>query len=104
MLTLICGVSLAEEPASVPSVDSGNSAPARSAPPVSNPEYEIDYEEEVAPAEATPTPSAKRTSRRVQGGTAVQGSRAKDRFIPILKSETKSVYKKGGKRLDVDPD
>jgi hypothetical protein len=34
----------------------------------------------------------------------VQGSRAKDRFVPILKSETRSIYKKNGKHYDVDTD
>jgi hypothetical protein len=75
-------------------------------------EYEIDYEEEegasveAAPEVADPSPSKskKRTVRNFGSGPAVQGSRAKNRFVPILKSETKSVYQKDGKALDVDTD
>ena len=101
----------AEEAATGSSVPVDTSAPAQTVkdpmpakePPATGPdEYEIDYEEE--PAEpAVPAAPAKKALR--SGGIpAVQGSRAKDRFTPILKSETKSVYKKGGKSLDVDPD
>lgn len=90
----------AEEPPAPVPVQTPATAPVLS--PASE-EYEIDYEEEVAPSEEAPPP--KRPVIRSQGNsTAVQGSRAKDRFTPILKSETKSVYKKGGKQLDVDPD
>jgi hypothetical protein len=79
-------------------------------------EYEIDYEEEPEVSDETPletatvkpNPEVKRKSKPASvkggGGPAVQGSRAKDRFVPILKSETKSVYQKGGKHFDVDPD
>ena len=79
-------------------------------------EYEIDYEEEpevseeasVETAIEKPSPKVKPKTKpeRIKGGggPAVQGSRAKDRFVPILKSETKSVYQKGGKHFDVDPD
>jgi hypothetical protein len=73
--------------------------------------YEIDYEEETeeseTQAEATPSPKAGKVAARPKvggGGPAVQGSRAKNRFAPILKSETRSVYKKDGKTLDVDTD
>ena len=72
-------------------------------------EYEIDYEEE--PEEEIPVQESpalkkdkKQKSVRGGGGPAVQGSRAKDRFVPILKSESKSIYKKDGKVLDVDSD
>ncbi len=73
--------------------------------------YEIDYEEEVEESESSveeapvrkPTQPATRT-KTAGGGPAVQGSRAKNRFAPILKSETRSVYKKDGKTLDVDTD
>ncbi len=73
--------------------------------------YEIDYEEESEEsepqAEETPSPKAGKIVTRPKvggGGPAVQGSRAKNRFAPILKSETRSVYKKDGKTLDVDTD
>lgn len=73
--------------------------------------YEIDYEEEAeeaeSPVEEAPAPKSPKASVRPKvggGGPAVQGSRAKNRFAPILKSETRSVYKKDGKILDVDTD
>ena len=104
-LILLQGVALAEEPASAPQVESAGSGAAPAPKPVADGEYEIENEEEVAPPEEVAVPLPKRAVIRGKGGgTAVQGSRAKDRFTPILKSETKSVYKKGGKHLDVDPD
>ena len=77
--------------------------------------YEIDYEEESdaeggAPEEApepgpmVPAPKKSRGGITPGSGPAVQGSRAKNRFAPILKSDSKSVYQKDGKHLDVDPD
>lgn len=80
--------------------------------PSADSEYEIDYEEEdgttpeAPPAVAEPEPArGKKRGTRIFGtGPAVQGSRAKNRFVPILKSETKSVYQKDGKPLDVDTD
>ncbi len=79
--------------------------------PPSDSEYEIDYEEEGVSNEAPPevaqpvNSKGKRKPIRSFGtGPAVQGSRAKNRFVPILKSETKSVYQKDGKYLDVDTD
>ena len=76
-------------------------------------EYEIDYEEEAEEAAGgespeTPVkvqPAQKRNLRtKTGGGPAVQGSRAKDRFVPILKSDLKSVYQSNGKAYDVDTD
>lgn len=70
-------------------------------------EYEIDYEEEPGSDEAEPPAPPvknKKTKSKGGGGPSVQGSIAKDRFVPILKSETKSIYKKNGKSLDVDTD
>lgn len=74
-------------------------------------EYEIDYEEEEgASAEAVPEapePLPVKGKKRIRSfgvGPAVQGSRAKNRFVPILKSETRSVYQKDGRPLDVDTD
>ncbi len=103
ILILIGGAAQAEEAPPAAAVESA--VTPQPPQPVSDGEYEIETEEEVMPAEEAPTPAPKRSASRGQGGgTAVQGSRAKDRFTPILKSETKSVYKKGGKHLDVDPD
>ena len=112
ILILIGGAVRAEEAPPASPLESAVTPQTQSSPaspqapqPVSDAEYEIETEEEVMPAEEAPTPAPKRSASRGQGGgTAVQGSRAKDRFTPILKSETKSVYKKGGKHLDVDPD
>jgi hypothetical protein len=93
------GTCWAQQPAASPEV------PAAS-------EYEIDYEEEAdADLEPTPTP-AQAPGKKVKNkaattgvnSAAVQGSRAKNRFAPLLRSETKSVYKKDGRRLDVDTD
>ena len=79
-------------------------------------EYEIDYEEEPAdtdemePAEPVKVTREKKTSSTATaansngGSGGIQGSRAKHRFNPILKSETKSIYQKDGKALDVDTD
>jgi len=61
-------------------------------------DYEIDYEEEVSGDQE------ESAANSVGGAGGIQGSRAKHRFIPILKSETKSIYKKDGKALDVDTD
>ncbi len=85
---------------------STEAAPAQSA---DDGEYEIDYEEEPEGDEPVQTPAprkSKSTRPSIPGGSgpAVQGSRAKKRFTPILKSETKSVYRKEGKGLDVDTD
>ena len=105
-------------PAAAPSTDA--TAPTGSlptTPPASageaDSEYEIDYEEEPesgddeaeAPVAQPKTPKGKRTAVVPGGGSGgIQGSRAKHRFTPILKSETKSIYKKDGKTLDVDSD
>jgi hypothetical protein len=98
------------------SADPQTSAPAPAAPAVDaagsadEGEYEIDYEEEPEDeegAEAKPTPKPKSGKKGKSGSTVgaeILGSRAKHRFTPILKSETKSVYKKDGKQLDVDTD
>jgi len=73
-------------------------------------DYEIDYEEEVSGDQEESEPVKKAPSKKksaansVGGAGGIQGSRAKHRFIPILKSETKSIYKKDGKALDVDTD
>ena len=83
---------------------------AASAPEEGN--YEIDYEEEPDQDSSEETPEPERApvkkgsirGKGIGGGPAVQGSRAKNRFAPILKSETRSVYKKDGKTLDVDTD
>jgi septal ring-binding cell division protein DamX len=75
--------------------------------------YEIDYEEEPDAENAEPEEAPARTKKSKKiltnnptnsGAGGVQGSIAKNRFVPILKSETKSVYKKDGNSLDVDTD
>lgn len=63
-------------------------------------EYEVDYEEDAV--EMTPPPA--RSSKKQKKESTVQGSIAEKRPVPILPSETKSVYKKNGKALDVDTD
>lgn len=101
--------------AATPDAATSNAATSNAATPVpgaatSAPadadEYEIDYEEEPGSetdeAAAPPPKKAKKTVK-LGSGPAVQGSRAKHRFTPILKSEMKSVYQKEGKSLDVDP-
>jgi hypothetical protein len=75
-------------------------------------EYEVDYEEEPsgdgdsgeAPVKPKKTKKVSATQNSGGGSGGIQGSRAKHRFTPILKSETKSAYKKDGKALDVDTD
>ena len=82
--------------------------------------YEIDYEEEPdesapaeeeKPIEQVPAKKAKRGTQSTASSnksnvnnSVVQGSRAMNRFQPLLKSDTKSIYKKNGKNLDVDAD
>jgi hypothetical protein len=74
-------------------------------------DYEVDYEEEPGdePVEVPEEESIKKKSSKPKMGqaskdTSPQGSRATNRFQSLLKSETKSIYKKKGKRLDVDSD
>lgn len=109
LILLSCCFALAafaETPdAKAPAASDAKSAGAQS----DDGEYEIDYEEEPdteAPEVEAPVPAKGRKSKKKSilsiGG--VQGSVAKNRFVPILKSETKSVYKKDGNALDVDPD
>lgn len=85
---------------------------AQEAEPSPSGEYEIDYEEEpeapATPEEEAPVeePVSKKPGKRAAGGagTGVQGTHSKNRFAPMLKSDTKSIYKKNGKALDVDTD
>ncbi len=77
-------------------------------------DYEVDYEEEPgdeepvieAPVEEEPVKkkSNKTKTEKLPKDTSTQGSRATNRFQPMIKSESKSHYKKNGKSLDVDPD
>ena len=78
-------------------------------------DYEVDYEEEPAdessveeapPVEEAPAKpnSSKTKGEKLSKDTTSQGSRASNRIQPLMKSESKSVYKKNGKHLDVDPD
>ncbi len=75
-------------------------------------DYEVDYEEEPGAAEpAEPEEEVKPVQKTKAGktekfskDTTSQGSRAEKKIAPLMKSETKSVYKKNGKSLDVDTD
>ncbi len=70
-------------------------------------DYEVDYEEEVAPVEKKEPhhhPNAKK-GMSASSDTTMQGSRAKKQLTtPAAKSENKSVYQKNGAPLDVDTD
>jgi hypothetical protein len=73
-------------------------------------DYEVDYEEEPVEVEepvAEEKPQVKKgkpVAEKVSKDTTSQGSRAEKKIAPMMKSETKSVYKKNGKPLDVDTD
>jgi hypothetical protein len=71
----------------------------------------VDYEEEPGTEEVEepvveekPTKKAKTKSEKGSKDTTAQGSRAEKKIAPLMKSETKSIYKKNGKALDVDTD
>jgi len=74
-------------------------------------DYEVDYEEEPG-TEEVEEPKEEKPVKKSKGGsmdkgskdTTSQGSRAEKKIAPMMKSETKSVYKKNGKALDVDTD
>jgi hypothetical protein len=99
-----------ETPAAAPDAQAAQTSDAPSG------EYEIDYEEEPESTgdteeaepvkESSSTKTSKRASKRAvgAGGPAVQGTHSINRFKAILKSDTRSVYKKNGKSLDVDTD
>ena len=112
---------IAEEAAMTPAPAVAPVAP-EAQPSDDSGEYEIDYEEEPddtavatqgdgeeeAPAVIN---QKKKTSKKstkgsqyYSGGPAVQGTHSINKFAPMLKSETRSVYKKNGKPLDVDTD
>lgn len=76
-------------------------------------DYEVDYEGDTGgdfeePIEKpTPGPSKKNAGKGKganSGPETAQGVRAKNRFSAPVQSDTKSVYKKNGVRLDVDTD
>ncbi len=75
-------------------------------------DYEVDYEEEPGAAEPEVPAVEVKPTRKDKAGkvekfskdTTSQGSRAEKKIAPLMKSETKSVYKKNGKALDVDTD
>jgi hypothetical protein len=115
----------AEEKPATPESATATVAPQEAAAPPSEPaqpaaaaeegEYEIDYEPEDSDEMVKPTPAKSAhgkkssqasapTANAIGGSGGIQGSRAKHRFTPILKSETKSIYQKDGKALDVDSD
>lgn len=110
----------AETPKPAPAVDVKPNAPAETGG-----DYEIDYEEEdegegdtaegdeepapVKPAKKAPARKAPVAARPAATSNdrslpTSQGTRSKNRFAPLLKSDAKSVYKKNGKNLDVDTD
>jgi hypothetical protein len=105
-----------EAPAAAPAAPAAPAASGEEESPSGSGEYEIDYEEEpdaggetgeTESAEEAPAPKKSATKRASSGGNgnpAVQGTHSKNRFAPILKSDTKSIYKKNGKALDVDTD
>jgi hypothetical protein len=110
-----------------PSTDVKPNAPAETGG-----DYEIDYEEEdeggaateegdaesepahpVKHGKTTPVPkkapvapraAAPKSAANDRSAPTSQGTRSKNRFAPLLKSDAKSVYKKNGKSLDVDTD
>lgn len=75
-------------------------------------DYEVDYEEEPGadeveePVQEKPKPGkdSKKKGKKSEKESVLQGSRAEKRIAPLMKSETKSIYKKNGKALDVDTD
>lgn len=75
-------------------------------------DYQVDYEEEPGseeveePAEEAPVAvkSKKTKGKKNVKESVTQGSRAEKKIAPMMKSETKSIYKKNGKSLDVDSD
>jgi hypothetical protein len=116
MLILPLGLARAQEPG-----NAAADADSVQTPPLETGDYEIDYEEEPDAessdgvenaAQVTPTPIQKGRSKsfsRTPGPVdrnvpSSQGTRSKNKFAPLLKSETKSIYKKNGRPLDVDTD
>ena len=81
-------------------------------PEAESSDYEVDYEEEPGSAESAepveevkPAPKGKSgKAEKFSKDTTSQGSRAEKKIAPMMKSETKSVYRKNGKPLDVDTD
>jgi len=75
-------------------------------------DYEVDYEEEPGSAETAELEEPVKAAPKSKSGkvekfskdTTSQGSRAEKKIAPLMKSETKSVYRKNGKPLDVDTD
>ena len=106
------------EPKSVEVVQPAEPAQPAAASGDTSGEYEIDYEEEPeatsgdeeAPEEApvakkSKKKAGKKVDRSVPSlGSAVSGTRSKNKFAPILNSDLKSVYHRNGKALDVDTD
>ena len=78
-------------------------APSASPQPAEDSNYEIDYEE-VSDGETEEPRPAKARSKPPSSGPAVQGTHSTNKIASLLKSESKSVYKKNGKQLDVDTD
>jgi hypothetical protein len=82
------------------------------APAKESSDYEVDYEEEPGSDEVeepvvdkpVTKNEKKSSSKKNPKESASQGSRAEKKIAPMMKSETKSIYKKNGKSLDVDSD
>ena len=74
--------------------------------------YEVDHDEDPGteeveePEEVKPLPAKGKRSKSSKNlkESASQGSRAEKKIAPMMKSETKSKYKKNGRALDVDAD
>ena len=85
-----------------------NPAPTPASAPAESSDYEVDYEEEPEEepvVEEKPVKKSKGSSEKsISKDTTSQGSRAEKKIAPMMKSETKSIYKKNGKPLDVDTD
>lgn len=93
-------------PSAVPAVPTESVAPVKESS-----DYEVDYEEEPGAEEAeepiekpTPVKQKKTKGKKNPKESVLQGSRAEKKIAPLLKSETKSIYKKNGRALDVDSD
>jgi hypothetical protein len=85
-----------------------NPTPTPASVPTESSDYEVDYEEEPEEEPVVEEKPLKKSKGAVEKpmskDTTSQGSRAEKKIAPMMKSETKSIYKKNGKPLDVDTD
>lgn len=109
-LALTAGIAHAQTPETKGTDEAVPASSPAASPASGSSDYEVDYEEEPAgdeePVEEAPvkTPEKKKGGRKGPKEVAPQGSRAEKKFAPLMKSETKSIYKKNGRALDVDTD